>query len=208
MDVIRARRSARSVWDPNDWRREIECIKIQMGTIYLGVGKHGGSRSKPLATGNTDLDTVTGKRKSTDRDSDDVLASGSKDRSIEQLASGNKDRGIEQLASGNKDRGIDQLAPGSKDRGIEQLASGNKDRGSGRGVASESSAPGDTQHGVGQWHHHQSRWPLAAQVVSLCGMGSGIDCWGRLLDEGLLGQFSLSSGRMCRTATILGSLQW
>ena len=173
MDVIRARRSARSVWDPNDWRREIECIKIQKGTVYLGVGKHGGSRSKPLATGNTDLDTVTGKRKSTDRDSDDVLASGSKDRSIEQLASGNKDRGIEQLASGNKDRGIDQLAPGnkdrgieqlasgkkdrgidqlapgSKDRGIEQLASGNKDRGSGRGVASESSAPGDTQHGVG-----------------------------------------------------------
>ena len=168
MDVIRARRSARSVWDPNDWRREIECIKIQMGTIYLGVGKHGGSRSKPLATGNTDLDTVTGKRKSTDRDSDDVLASGSKHRSIEQLASGNKDRGIEQLASGNKDRGIDQLAPGnkdrgieqlasgkkdrgidqlapgSKDRGIEQLASGNKDRGSGRGVASESLATGST----------------------------------------------------------------
>ena len=134
MDAVRARRSSRSVWDPNDWRLEMCAIKANMD---LGVGTHGGSRSKPLATGSTGLDTVTGKRKSTDRDSDDVLASG------------NKDRGIEQLASGSKDRGIEQSASGNKDRGIEQLASGNKDRGSGRGVASESSAPGDTQHGVG-----------------------------------------------------------
>ena len=158
-DAVRTRRSSRSVWDPNDWRLEMRALKAKMGD--LGVGTHGGSRSKPLATDGTGLDTDTGKRKSTDRDSDDVLASGSKDRSIEQLASGNKDLGIDQLTPGSKDRGIDQLAPGSKDRGIEQLAygnkdrgieqlaSGNKDRGSGRGVASESSAPGDTQHGVG-----------------------------------------------------------
>ena len=83
-DAVRARRSSRSVWDPNDWRLEMRAMKAEMGD--LGVGTHGGSRSKPLATGNTGLDTVTGKRKSTDRDSDDVLASGSKDRGIELLA--------------------------------------------------------------------------------------------------------------------------
>ena len=94
MEMIRARRSARSVWKHNDWQLEMGRIKIRLGTIYLGVGKHGGSRSKPLAIGNTDLDrdTIAGKRKSTDRDSDDVLASGSKNRSIEQLASGNRSR--------------------------------------------------------------------------------------------------------------------
>ena len=63
--AVRARRSSRSVWDPNDWRLEMCAIKANMD---LGVGTHGGSRSKPLATGSTGLDTVTGKRKSTDRD--------------------------------------------------------------------------------------------------------------------------------------------
>ena len=126
-DAVRARRCSRSVWDPESWRQEVNAIKAKMGD--LGVGTHGGSRAKPLATGNTGLDTDTGKRKSTDRDSDNVLASGNKDRSIKQLASGNKDRGIDQLASGNKDRSVDQLAPGNTDRGIDQVASGNKDRG-------------------------------------------------------------------------------
>ena len=69
------------------------------GVVVCGWG---GSRSKPLAIGKTGLDTATGKRrkrKSADRDSADVLASGSKDRSNEQLASGNKDRGIEYVDS-------------------------------------------------------------------------------------------------------------
>ena len=95
-DAVRARRSSRSVWDPSDWRREIHALKAKMaGVVVCGWG---GSRSKPLAIGKTGLDTATGKRrkrKSADRDSADVLASGSKDRSNEQLASGNKDRGIE-----------------------------------------------------------------------------------------------------------------
>ena len=248
-DAVRARRSSRSVWDPNDWSLEMRALKAKMGD--LGVGAHGGPRYKALATGKTGIDTVTGKRKSTDRDSGDVLASGSKDRSIEQLASGNKGRGIEQLGSGKKARGIDELGIGKKAGGIEKLEPGKsaawhlaakiaalsswplatkiatlsswplatKMR-AGIAVVHQSRRPLATHNmaleqvksspvTVARWHHHQC--PLAAQaaqVVSLCGMGSGMHCWGRLLDVGLLGQFTLSSGRMRRTATRLGSLQW
>ena len=144
----------------------MQALKSKGG--FMGDSTHGGARK-----------SNTGKRKSTDRDSDHVLASGSKNRDKEQLASGNKDRGIEQLAPGNKDRDIDQLAHGSKDRdieqvasgikdrGIQQLASGNKDRSSGRGVASESSAPGDTQHGVGTGKE-QPRLASASESLAIC----------------------------------------
>ena len=213
-DAIQVLRSSRSGWDLDEWRLAVQTLKSKGG--FMGPSTHGGDRR-----------SNTGKRKSTDRDSDHVLASGSKNRDKEQLASGNKDRGIEQLAPGNKDRDIDQLAHGSKDRdieqvvsgnkgrgieqlasgnkgrgieqlasgnkgrgieqlahgskdrdieqvasgikdrGIQQLASGNKDRSSGRGVASESSAPGDTQHDVGTGKE-QPRLASASESLAIC----------------------------------------
>ena len=54
MDAVRARRSSRLVWDPNDWWLEMRALKAKMGD--LGVGMHGGPRYKRLATGNTGIE--------------------------------------------------------------------------------------------------------------------------------------------------------
>ena len=125
-----------------------------------------------LASGNKGRGIEQLAHGSKDRDIEQV-ASGNKDRGrgIEQLASGNKGRGIEQLAHGSKDRGIEQVASGIKDRGIQQLASGNKDRSSGRGVASESSAPGDTQHGVGTGNEQPRLSSASDSMVVRLGLG-------------------------------------
>ena len=48
-DAVRARRSLRSVWDPNDWRLEMHAMKVEMGDLVVGGWGAPGPSRWPLA---------------------------------------------------------------------------------------------------------------------------------------------------------------